>query len=136
MSSNYDHALLTTFIERWQPGTNIFHMPLGEMTIMLHDVFHILEIPIEGNSCIWKSAPDAYHTKTSKILDVSELVVKAGFYYGGGYHVVKLLKHIGDGKVPTTASESQIYLFCLLGSTLFTDSFVFRDKVGIIGGSH
>ncbi|CAN1222269.1 Serine/threonine-protein phosphatase 7 long form homolog [Linum grandiflorum] len=123
MSSNYDHALLTTFIERWQPGTNIFHMPLGEMTIMLHDVFHILEIPIEGNSCIWKSAPDAYHTKTSKILDVSELVVKAGFYYG-------------DGKVPTTASESQIYLFCLLGSTLFTDSFVFRDKVGIIGGSH
>ncbi|CAN0837230.1 Protein MAIN-LIKE 1, partial [Linum grandiflorum] len=38
------------------------------------------------------------------------------------------------GKVPTAASETQIYLFCLLGSTLFTDTSGSRAKVGIIGG--
>ncbi|CAN0905114.1 Protein MAIN-LIKE 2 [Linum grandiflorum] len=104
------------------------------MTITLHDVFHILRIPIEGTPCIWKSGSDAYHVKTSKILDVTVDLVKNQFHYGGGYHVVKLLKHIGDGKVPTDASEAQIYLFCLLGSTLFTDSSGSRAKVGIIGG--
>ncbi|CAN0906719.1 Protein MAIN-LIKE 1 [Linum grandiflorum] len=36
--------------------------------------------------------------------------------------------------MPTAASEAQIYLFCLLGSTLFTDSSESRAKVGIIGG--
>ncbi|CAN0884343.1 hypothetical protein LINGRAHAP2_LOCUS14807 [Linum grandiflorum] len=104
------------------------------MTITLHDIFHIMWIPIEGNPCIWKSGLDVYHEKTSKILDVDKDVVKNGFYYAGGYHVVKLLKHIEDGKVPTAASEAQIYLFCLLGSTLFTDSSGSRAKVGIIGG--
>ncbi|CAN0875145.1 Protein MAIN-LIKE 1 [Linum grandiflorum] len=104
------------------------------MTITLHDVFHILRIPIEGTPCIWKEGSDAYHVKTSKILDVTTEVVKNQFHYGGGYHVVKLLKHIGDGKVPTAASEAQIYLFCLLGYTLFTDTSGSRAKVGIIGG--
>ncbi|CAN0876137.1 Protein MAIN-LIKE 1 [Linum grandiflorum] len=109
-------------------------MSFGEMTIMLHNFFHILRIPIEGNPCIWKSGPNAYHVKSSKILDVSKAVVTNGFYYSGGYHVVKLLKHIGDGKVPATTSEAQIYLFCLLGCMLFTDSSRSHAKIGIIGG--
>ncbi|CAN1221130.1 Protein MAIN-LIKE 1 [Linum grandiflorum] len=120
MSPHYDIALLAAFVERWQPDTNTFHMPFGEMTITLHDVFHILRIPIEGTPCIWKSGPDAYHEKTSKILDVTTEVVKNQFHYGG------------DGKVSTAASEVQIYLFFLLGSTLFTDTSGSRAKVGII----
>ncbi|GAA0185631.1 hypothetical protein LIER_32919 [Lithospermum erythrorhizon] len=39
-------ALITTFFERWQPKTNIFHMPFGEMTITFYDVNAILGLNI------------------------------------------------------------------------------------------
>ncbi|KAI5675218.1 hypothetical protein M9H77_06168 [Catharanthus roseus] len=38
-------ALLSAFVERWQPDTNSFHMPWSEMTITLHDVELILGVP-------------------------------------------------------------------------------------------
>ena len=49
MHQHIDSALITAFVERWQPVTNTFHMPWGEMTIMLHDVQRILGIGIEGS---------------------------------------------------------------------------------------
>ena len=36
-----DSTLISAFVERWQPDTNTFTCPGGEMTIMLHDVQRI-----------------------------------------------------------------------------------------------
>ncbi|CAN0915844.1 Protein MAIN-LIKE 1 [Linum grandiflorum] len=107
-------------------------MPFGEMTITLHDVLHILRIPIKGKPFISRSAPEVHHGMAARILDVTTDEVKKWFLYGGGFHVVNLLKHIGDGKVPTAASEAQIYLFCLLGSTLLPDTTGSCAKIGIL----
>ena len=41
--------MVEAFLERWQPETNTFHMPWGEMTITLHDVYFILGLKITGN---------------------------------------------------------------------------------------
>ena len=49
MHQRIDCGLISAFVEWWQPDTNIFHMPWGEMTIMLHDVQRILGIGIEGS---------------------------------------------------------------------------------------
>ena len=49
MHQHIDCALISAFVERWQPDMNTFHMPWGEMTIMLHDVQLILGIGIEGS---------------------------------------------------------------------------------------
>ncbi|XP_074304089.1 uncharacterized protein LOC141638644 [Silene latifolia] len=37
-TTGLDDNLLSAFIERWHPDTNTFHMPFGEISIMLHDV--------------------------------------------------------------------------------------------------
>ena len=36
--------IVSDFIKRWQPATNTFHMPFGEMTITLDDVTSIIGI--------------------------------------------------------------------------------------------
>ena len=44
--------MVSTFVERWQPETNTFHMLFGEMTITLDDVSTILGIPVTGKSVL------------------------------------------------------------------------------------
>ncbi|KAH9317559.1 hypothetical protein KI387_019328, partial [Taxus chinensis] len=41
-----DHSLMVALIERWDPATNVFHLPTGEMTITLEDVYRILRLSI------------------------------------------------------------------------------------------
>ncbi|XP_048490764.1 protein MAINTENANCE OF MERISTEMS-like [Beta vulgaris subsp. vulgaris] len=48
MFTHIDAPLISTFVERWQPDTSSFNLPFGEMTIMMHDVVHILHLPVEG----------------------------------------------------------------------------------------
>ncbi|KAL2903828.1 Protein MAINTENANCE OF MERISTEMS [Bienertia sinuspersici] len=59
MLSHIDAPLISAFVERWQPDTNSFHLPFGEMTIMLHNVWYILRIPIEGHLVYDQSSIDA-----------------------------------------------------------------------------
>ena len=49
MHQHIDSALITAFVEKWQPDTNTFHMLWGEMTIMWHDVQRILKVGIDGS---------------------------------------------------------------------------------------
>jgi len=42
------HAMIRALCERWHTETNSFHLPVGEMTITLDDVYNILHIPIQG----------------------------------------------------------------------------------------
>ena len=44
MYEHLDWPLISAFVERWQPDTNNFHLPFGEMTIMLHDVQCIISL--------------------------------------------------------------------------------------------
>ncbi|XP_059070641.1 protein MAINTENANCE OF MERISTEMS-like [Cryptomeria japonica] len=41
-------GLLTALAERWHSETCTFHLPMGEMTVTLEDVYRILHIPIDG----------------------------------------------------------------------------------------
>ncbi|XP_008228770.1 PREDICTED: serine/threonine-protein phosphatase 7 long form homolog [Prunus mume] len=45
---NAEKIVVSTFVERWHPETNTFHMPFGEMTITLDDVSSILGIHVSG----------------------------------------------------------------------------------------
>ena len=47
MSAN--KMVVSTFVEQWHRETNTFHLPMGEMTITLDDVFYITGMPITGS---------------------------------------------------------------------------------------
>jgi len=44
----HDLPLLTSLVEHWDEDTNTFHLPPGEMTITLLDVYCIWGVPICG----------------------------------------------------------------------------------------
>lgn len=41
-------TMFITLVERWDSRYNTFHLPTGEVTMMLLDVWRILKIPIRG----------------------------------------------------------------------------------------
>ncbi|CAN0885429.1 Protein MAINTENANCE OF MERISTEMS [Linum grandiflorum] len=72
MSRNLDYGLLEAFIERWQPDTNSFHLPFGEMTITLHDVRYILQVPIKGK-CLRDGDQAGLRAEMASLLGLSEI---------------------------------------------------------------
>uniref|UniRef100_K3XRP7 SWIM-type domain-containing protein n=1 Tax=Setaria italica TaxID=4555 RepID=K3XRP7_SETIT len=44
-----DGPLLTAMVDRWCPKTHTFHLPFGEMTIMMQDIAMILGLSLEGH---------------------------------------------------------------------------------------
>lgn len=43
------HNMQATFVERLHSETLYFHLPIGEITITLHEVSCLLHLPIRGN---------------------------------------------------------------------------------------
>ncbi|CAN0847134.1 Serine/threonine-protein phosphatase 7 long form homolog [Linum grandiflorum] len=72
MLHNLDYGLLEAFMERWQPDTNSFHLPFGEMTITLHDVRYILQVPIRGK-CLRDGDQAGLRAKMASLLGLSEI---------------------------------------------------------------
>jgi len=50
-----DLGLVLGFVERWHPETNTFHLPIGEMTITLDDIWSLLHLSITRNFCSTKN---------------------------------------------------------------------------------
>ncbi|CAL1413774.1 unnamed protein product [Linum trigynum] len=124
MMHSVDYPLLEAFIERWQPDTNTFHMPFGEMTITLHDVSFLLQIPVDGELLAAPAKGDP--SFVSGIVDLlgipdKNAVAARGirWYDGGGMLVDEAMTRLHareDGD-----AEARCYLMCLIGSTLFVD---------------
>ncbi|QHO21726.1 uncharacterized protein DS421_11g349210 [Arachis hypogaea] len=45
----HDWPLASALIERWRPESHTFHLPCGEMTIILQDVAYQLRLRIDGD---------------------------------------------------------------------------------------
>jgi len=46
--STVTHAMVHALCERWHTETSSFHLPVGEMTITLDDVYNLLHLLIQG----------------------------------------------------------------------------------------
>ena len=47
--SGMTHAMIRALSGRCQTETSSFHLPVGEMTITLDDVYNLLHLPIQGH---------------------------------------------------------------------------------------
>ncbi|XP_012838655.1 PREDICTED: serine/threonine-protein phosphatase 7 long form homolog [Erythranthe guttata] len=63
-----DDHLLRAFIERWQPATNTFHLPVGEMTITLDDVSTLVGLPVVGRTVSCERLIRDSKTKPSSLM--------------------------------------------------------------------
>ncbi|XP_052179873.1 protein MAIN-LIKE 1-like [Diospyros lotus] len=121
-------TVVSAFSERWQPETNTFHLPFGEMTLTLDDVATILKIPVAGSPV---SVPHLTGNEAQnllyRLLGVS--VVEAAGQIAetrGPYVKLDWLRRTFMN-VPNSAPDeemynaSRAYLLFLLGCTLFVD---------------
>ncbi|RWR73470.1 serine/threonine-protein phosphatase 7 long form [Cinnamomum micranthum f. kanehirae] len=97
--------LVSSFVERWQPETNTFHMPYSEMTISLDDVGTILGIPMTVT-------PQEAHEELSQVWGSSVRLEWFRELFG------EVSDADSDEHIQNTA---RAYLLYILGCTLFTD---------------
>ena len=125
MHQHIDSALITAFVERWQPDTNTFHMPWGEMTIMLHDVQRILGIGIDGSLPTEPSDHDWQLGLAGLFGEpLSELRAK-GHFTSGSINVGSLLQLCHRSQSGDT--QATAYFMAIVGSTLLVD----KTRVGM-----
>ncbi|XP_050233243.1 protein MAIN-LIKE 1-like [Mercurialis annua] len=117
MFDHLDIPLLSAFVERWHPDTNSFHLPFGEMTITLHDVWHILTISVGG-------------AMTSGILP-EDLVIKTTKHFSqGGVLIESIIGLCRQGRIAEVEAIAWIWL--TLGCTLFVDKSGHRIRPATI----
>ncbi|KAK9669320.1 hypothetical protein RND81_13G123100 [Saponaria officinalis] len=126
MTTNLDENLISAFVERWQPDTNTFHMPFGEISIMLHDVYHILGIRVDGR----KGEDECLKTRVATFLAVDIDDVEPPIYKGSGLLTTKLRTVVDS---VNEHDSVRAYLMMLLGQTLFVDKSGDRVLARMLG---
>lgn len=111
--------LISAFVERWHLETNTFHMPFGEMSITLHDVFYILRISVTGKPIITKCDISTMKMHLEILLDLPFEQIKAMWKSGTIKFSIIEERLSGDHMQPEFIARG--YLLWLLGGTLFVD---------------
>ncbi|KAL3646645.1 hypothetical protein CASFOL_009189 [Castilleja foliolosa] len=94
-----DSALISAFVERWQPDTNTFHMPFGEMTITLHDVLYMMGLPINGKVCVPTTKADTAVKMANMLALLPHELSELDFKETLPHELSQELFH--DGRLPT-----------------------------------
>ncbi|QHO11763.1 uncharacterized protein DS421_15g501010 [Arachis hypogaea] len=117
------HPLLAALVERWRPETHTFVLPVGEVMVTLEDVAHIFGLPIDGEPVSgWTdSSSDFVQSHSMEIFGRQPVLSRNSKSY------IKLgwVRSVRDAELLDTEESIRRYvrcqIFCLLGSTLFTD---------------
>lgn len=114
-----DADLISAFVERWQPDTNSFHMPFGEMTIMMHDVHYILGISVDGMLVTKDGGTSYMKNVVMEMLGVGEDTMRQIWAHGAVPAKTVAKKSCEVGR-PLHASMAG-WMWLMFSGTLFVD---------------
>ncbi|QHO31416.1 uncharacterized protein DS421_8g241420 [Arachis hypogaea] len=117
------HPLLVALVERWRPETHTFVLPVGEVTVTLEDVAYIFGLPIDGEAVSgWTDSSGDFVQSQSHAIFGREPEVSSS---SKSYIKLGWVRRVRDAEPLDTEDSVRRYvrchIFCLLGSTLFTD---------------
>lgn len=70
----FHSAMLMALMERWDTDTSTFSLLVGEMTITLEDVYHIIHLPIRGNTMRYRSDQTEEDYKREQVYVVGRVI--------------------------------------------------------------
>lgn len=117
-----DHVLVTAFIERWYPDTNTFQLPVGDMTVTLHDILRICGLTIDGEAMRRPMSITSLKHEMCQLWNFSSTDVEKWFHKGGITVVElkdKITELIREGGSQRAIASAWMWMF--LGCTLFQD---------------
>ena len=120
-----DTGLILGFVERWHPETNSFHLPIGEMTISLDDVWSLVHLPITGEFC--STEPLEYEDSIQimmTLLGVDRAMASDELNYCRGAQVrLSWLRDLYNSCCDNQLWEfaARAYLLHLVGCTIFAN---------------
>ena len=135
----FDHALITTLVERWRPKMHMFHLPHKEMGITLQDIEVMLGVPVDGLSVTGGVKLD-WPTSCRELLDHRPLDPVPHPHenmsiLAGARIRVSWLKEQFRGSLPADATDEVVqqharyHILVWLGSILFMDKSADRVSV-------
>ncbi|KAL5164566.1 Protein MAIN-LIKE 1 [Glycine soja] len=120
-----DRGLISLFVERWHRETSTFHLPMGEVSIMLDDLTSLLHLPIVGDFRAFQPLHiDETVLMLVELLMVSlEVAMAETGHCNGPYVRLSWLRDIYQRRCQTQhwTAAARAYLLHLLGCTLFAN---------------
>jgi len=120
-----DIGLILGFVERWHLENNTFHLPIGEMTISLDDVWSLLHLPITRKFCSIENLEyeDSFEILTS-LLGVDRAITYDELNQSqGGQVKLSWLRELYDSCCDNELWEfvAHAYFLHLVGCTIFAN---------------
>ncbi|XP_071923196.1 serine/threonine-protein phosphatase 7 long form homolog [Coffea arabica] len=121
-----DHALITSLVERWRPGTHTFHLPVGETMVTLQDVEVLWGLPIDGPPVIGidtSHSAEEWRNLCEELLGFSPMMSD----FNGQRLKLGCLSRVLDTEMQPDAPDVQcrqrprIYLLLIIGGHLLSD---------------
>lgn len=134
MYNHINFPLISAFVERWEPETNCFNLPFGEMTVLLHDVYFLLGVQINGAAVVDEVQFDRQDelVRLAQYLRYPEENLVLHDVGRRGMKWASLKEHCEVGWLQQNNPHvvASGYLLFLLGSTLFADKS--QDRIPLL----
>jgi hypothetical protein len=124
--ASFYYALLTciVFLCRWRPETHSFHLPCGEMIVMLQDAAMFLSLGIRGHPVIGSAVSEGWRGRVEEFLGAPPPAPQGKEVRRGRVSGVSL-RWLRDrfAECPQDADEGTgAWVLNLFGSVLFPDA--------------
>ncbi|KAL8097254.1 hypothetical protein AgCh_030399 [Apium graveolens] len=122
-----DWSLLSVLVERWRPETHTFHLPMGEVTVTLHDVGVLLGLPIDGRALIADDIPGPGDALLELVASIFGCAPESSRLNGARISLsffTSLTPHYlsEDASLDEVRNRTRCYLVQIIASVLFTDT--------------